>query len=119
MILGAAWVSSSITLHFLGFEAAPRVFAPLHALLALAIADIGFRYRSTPALCVFLLYFLMEAVDTFSLITHRQDTYTYYLTVNLLFLLQLLINGGASVWNAVYNWHSWRGKLSRHYNLDS
>lgn len=104
LILLLAWATTNIAVEMLGFAQAPVVIPSLDAAFAIIVATIGYINRSRVALVVFLLYALVGSVHVGAFVLHKQATYGYYATLNVLFLAQLLTVGAASGRMAVCRW---------------
>jgi hypothetical protein len=101
LLLMYAWALSNLAVDWLGFERAPLLVPSLDAIIAILIAITGYRSRSRLSLVVFGIYAIIGSIHVWALLTQMQETYTYYATLNLLFLSQLLILGGSGAWLAL------------------
>lgn len=115
LVLLAAWASSNVAVEVLGFLKAPVIIPSLDAAFAVVIATIGYLNRSRIALVVLLIYLLVGAVHVMAFILRTQSTYSYYATLNILFLAQLLTVGIAGARMAVSHRSDWRGQRLRHH----
>lgn len=97
-----AWSVSNVVVELVGFTDAPLLIPSLDAVMAILVAVLGYRYRNPTSIAIFTLYLLVGAVHVVAFILHLQGTYTYYATLNLLFLVQLLTVGGSSAWLALH-----------------
>ena len=107
MLAGAlftAWAASNVAATLLGLDHAPLVIPTIHAVLAICVAIVGIAYRSRAAASVFGLYLLMTLCDVGSFIARVDGSFAYYLTINALFCLQLLVVGGESAWGIIWAW---------------
>ena len=95
------WISTNLAVDLMGFSRAPLLIPSLDAVVAILVATIGYKNRSTIALVVFLLYVIVGGVHVGAFILHAQETYAYYATLNMVFLAQLLAVGGSSAWLAI------------------
>ena len=96
-----AWSASNVVVSLQGFERAPLMIPTIDGFAAILIAMVGYRHRSNVALVVFGIYAIVSIVHVGAFVLRMQATYTYYLTLNLLFLSQLLLLGGSGAWLAV------------------
>lgn len=113
MLFLFAWAASNVMVNLMGFADAPLMIPSLDAVVAILIAILGFRSRSFVALQVFALYLLVGFVHVSAFILHRQGSYVYYATLNVLFLLQLLLVGAASARMALVHWTTRRAERAR------
>jgi len=104
LLLQGVWATTAIAVTYMGFERAPALFPYVHTVAFLIVAWLGFRNRSYVALVVFVIYGSLAVTDLVAIILREQGTYTYYATVNVLFVAQLLTVGGSSAWLAIRNW---------------
>ena len=91
-----AYGASNVAVDFYGFQQAPLMVPTIDAVAAILIAATGYRSHNMTALVVFGIYAIVGLVHVGAFVLKMQATYTYYLTLNLLFLAQLLIVGGVS-----------------------
>ena len=73
------------------------VIPPSDATLALCTAGIAAFHQSRVAAAVFGVFLAVEIVHVAAFQLHMQGTFTYFLALNLLFVVQLVVVGGASV----------------------
>lgn len=103
LLLMIDWAASNLAVACLGFHRAPLMVPSLDAAICLGVALIGHKHRSNTALAIVCLYAIVGVVHVTALVLRMQETYTYYATLNLLFLAQLLILGGSGAWLAIRN----------------
>ncbi len=103
LLLLFAWAASNVAVDWLGFQRAPLLVPTIDAAVCLGIAGVGFKNRSNVSLAIVCLYVIVGVVHVMALALRMQETYTYYATLNLLFLAQLLILGGSGAWVAIRN----------------
>ena len=104
LVLLAAWASTNLAVEALGFVRAPLIVPSMDAVFAIIVATIGYMNRSHIALVVFLLYAAVGSVHVGAFILHSQSTYSYYATLNILFLAQLLTVGATGAWVGIRHW---------------
>lgn len=100
----ADWALGNAIVQGMGYDHAPLMIPSLHGALAVLVAMVGYKHRSQVALVVFLCYALAGVVHVGAFVTHRQATYAYYATLNLLFLAQLVTVGATGARLAVRHW---------------
>lgn len=101
LILLVSWASSNVAQAVLGFEGAPYVTPAIDAILAIIVAALGIKNHSYAAFGVVAIFFLQAGVHIVGFATNGNTSFTYYLALNLLFLGQLAVVGGAGVARAM------------------
>lgn len=97
LLLLLAWATSNCVIGLLGFSGGPYVIPAADATIAVMAAGLGLQNRSPAALIVVGLFLTEMAVHIVGFATMREGTYAYYLALNMIFLLQLGVVGGAAV----------------------
>lgn len=101
LLLLVSWASSNVAQAVLGFDGAPYVTPAIDAVLATVVAMLGIKNRSYIALAVVVIFFIQAGVHIVGFATNGNTSYAYYLSLNLLFLGQLAVVGGAGVARAM------------------
>lgn len=101
LLLLFAWAFTNLAVDGLGFARAPLITPSVDAATAVLVAWVGYTTRSFAALVVFILYTFVGEAHLFFIIRRMEATYTYYSTLNILFLMQLLVIGVPGAWIAV------------------
>lgn len=104
LVMLVVWAASNLIVEFLGFARAPLLLPTTDAILALWVAWIGYFHRSRVALAVFLLFALIAYAHVVAFLTCTEASYSYYLTLNLISLAQLLTIGVPGAWLALRHW---------------
>lgn len=94
LLLLGSWSASNVAVALLGYDGANYVNPEMDAILAVAIAALGVRNRSYLALLIVACFVAQIGVHIVGFLTNDHGSYIYYLTLNLLFLLQLAAVGG-------------------------
>lgn len=97
LVLLVSWASSNVAQAILGFDGAPYVTPAIDAVLAIIVAMLGVKNRSHVALAVVAIFFVQAGVHIVGFVADTNSSYAYYLALNLLFLAQLVVVGGAGV----------------------
>lgn len=93
LLLGA-WAACNAMTIFIGFHRAPLLIPLIDAMLALCVPLIA--AKSKIASVVFGLFVVVAIVHVDAFLTHTEGRPSYYLTLNMLYLAQVVIVGGAS-----------------------
>lgn len=93
-LMMAAWVLCNLVTIFVGFTRAPLLIPMIDTMLALCVPMIA--GRSSVGAVVFGLFVAVAIVHVDAFLTHTQGTPPYYITLNALFLLQVVAVGGVS-----------------------
>ena len=91
-----SWTLANICVWRWGYQDAPNGLALSELALAVMAASIGYSLKSRIALVVVCLFGLQEAVQVGSRILGREGDYLFYASLNVIYMLQLLVIGGAS-----------------------
>jgi hypothetical protein len=101
LILLAAWGACNVVVITHGHASAPLLIPTIDAILALLTAGVAAIDHDKTAGAVFAIFVGVQIVHVAAFETHTQGTYSYFLTLNLLFLAQVLVVGGWSAWVVV------------------
>lgn len=93
LLLGA-WGTCNVVTMVYGFARAPLLIPIIDAILALCVPLIA--ARSKTASVVFGLFVAIGIVHVDAFLTHTQGSTPYFVTLNLLYLAQVVTVGGAS-----------------------
>lgn len=110
LCLLASWSATQLANAGMGLDGTPLFMPSVQVALAIVVAVLGFANRSWVALMVFVLYGVLIGVHMAAWITQRTGDYFYFATLNVVFLSQVLIVGGASGAGAVRRWLLWSGE---------
>jgi len=95
-ILALNYAGTNISIAYLGFARAPMVLTILNAIAAILIAAVAISGGGPLAVIVFTMFLCEAAVHVAFFAEHAQGDFTYYLTLNVIFIAELLTVGGAS-----------------------
>ena len=104
LVLMLSWSLSNLFVEAFGFVGAPLLMPGLDAVLCIISVAILVRTQSPTAAIVVAGFMLAGMVHVWAFATAAQVTRGYYVAMNLLFILQLLSVGGASVTRARRAW---------------
>lgn len=113
LLLLTAWASTNASVHLLGFTDAPLLIPSIDVVVAMAVALVGYRYRSRIALVVFSLYLAVSALHVVAFVSRWEGGYAYYAALNALFLAQLISVGAPGAWLAIHRWVAARRERAR------
>lgn len=108
-----SWSGSNIAVSLFGLNGAPIVIQTLDALIAVLIATLGVATKSKTALLVVILFLFEAVTHIVAFSTDRAGSEPYYLVLNMIFVLQLCMIGGAS---ASACWASIRDRRFLHHS---
>jgi len=95
MLMLLAWVCCNVAVEFRGASHAPLIIPSIDAFIAICIGGLALANRDLAAGWVFALFVAIGAIHVLAFSTHTQGTYLYYLALNLVYLAQIAVVGGA------------------------
>lgn len=95
LLLFLAWVACNVAVKVQGFSHAPLLIPSIDAVIAVCVAGLALANRDLVAAAVFALYLVVGVIHVYAFSTHAQGTYPYYLALNLAYLGQVVVVGGA------------------------
>lgn len=110
LCLLGSWVATQTANALFGLDGTPLLLPSVQGVLCVVVAGLGLRHRSFVALVIFMLYGALIAVHLAAYVAQRTGEYAYFATINLLFLAQLVVVGGAGATGLVSAWLSRRGE---------
>ena len=100
-VLLLAWLLCNAVVILNGHAKAALLIPTIDAILGLFVAGIAAHNQSRIAAVVFAIFLIVQMVHVAAFRLHTQGTPPYFLTLNLLFLSQLMVVGGAGVASVV------------------
>lgn len=113
LLLLTAWALSNAALAAFGYAGEPYIVPSLDGAIAVAVAWVGYRNRSRPALVIFLLYAFLGGLHLAAWLTHREQSYAYYGAKNLVFIFQVITVGVVGGDYALRRWSLGRFERAR------
>ena len=95
MLLLLAWACCNVAVELDGANRAPLLIPSIDAFIAVCVGGLALANRNLIAGSVFALYLLVGVIHVYAFSTHAQGTYPYYLALNLAYLGQVVVVGGA------------------------
>lgn len=115
LLLLVAWASTNFVVNYFGFSQAATINPSIDALIAVAVASLGFNWRSGLALMVFVIYGVVGAVWVIAWANHAQEARVTYDVLGVLFLTQTFAVGGMGGRLALRHWLASRRPRFRPY----
>ena len=100
-VLLLAWLLCNAVVILNGHTKAPLLIPTIDAILGLFVAGIAAHNQSRIAAVVFAIFLGVQMVHVAAFRLHTQGSYSYFLTLNLLYICQLVVVGGAGVASVV------------------
>ena len=97
IVLLWAWTAANFCVYRWGWTGAPLYLAWFELGMGILSAGIGYMSRSYIALIVTVLFGAQEVVQLGAFMATMQGSTPYYVGLNLVYIAQLLVVGGASV----------------------
>ncbi len=110
LCLLASWSTTQLANALFSLEGTPLVMPSMQVGLAIVVAFLGYANRSRLALMIFVLYGVLIGIHMMAWITQRTGDRGYFESVNVVFLSQVLIVGGAGGARVVRRWLLWGGE---------
>ena len=101
LLMLASWSTSNLAVSLLGFDGASYVTPAIDAALAVPTAALALNNRSWGAFWTLIMFLLQIAAHGVAFMANGQASYLLYLSLNLLFLAQVVMIGGISATLAV------------------
>lgn len=98
LLLFLAWVTCNVAVKAQGLPNAPLLIPAIDAFIGVCVGALWLANKDQIAAAVFWLFVLDELIHVGGFLTHLQGAPTYYLTLNMVFLAQISVVGGASAW---------------------
>ena len=103
-----SWALSNIAVAAFGFVHAPSVIYAVDAVLALILGMVALQSKNGIGYAVFVLFIVEAVVHVVSFAGKSEGSLGYYVALNVIFALQTVLVGGASVIYRMVNRPIWR-----------
>ena len=113
MLMLLSWAASNLCVAHLGYERAPILLAPIDGVIALILAGVAYRAGSVVGLTILVLFAEEMLVHCVGFITDTTGTWGYWAALNVIFITQIAVNGGAGVSYGLAFWSRRERNLSR------
>ena len=110
LLMLASCAASNLCVAAMGYERAPILIAPIDGVLALILANVARKAVSLVGMAMFILFCEEMAVHCVGFVTYATGQWGYWAALNVIFLAQVVINGGAGV---AHGLDYWSGRLAR------
>lgn len=112
LLMLASCAASNLCIAGLGYERAPILIAPIDGVLALILANVALRVGGLIGVAMFILFCEEMAVHCVGFVTCGTGQWGYWAALNVIFLAQVVINGGAGVAHGLDYWSGGLARLS-------
>ena len=103
-----SWTLSNLAVAAFGFVHAPSIIYAVDAILALILGMVALQSKNGIGYAVFVLFIVEATVHVVSFADKSEGSLGYYIALNVIFALQTVLVGGASVIYRMVNRPIWR-----------